>query len=171
MSRCSAFFSSHFGSPSAPTIDGNGPQASPTTSFLTGVYSSFTAAAATTSTCSAPLKRSRRRFVVSRVVRSLYACVRNVTAAVQLYFLLENGFLDSQTRALFVDTSSYNPALNIFAVVRILFEFTPAGDAQHLQRTNAPPFACQCDVILSRRHCFAVVQCAPPQAEPVRYYQ
>jgi hypothetical protein len=45
----------------------------------------------------------------------------------QLYYLLENGFFDSQTRALFVDTTSYNPAINIFAVVRILFEFTPAG--------------------------------------------
>ncbi len=45
----------------------------------------------------------------------------------QLYFLLDNGFFDSQTRVLFVDSSSYNPAINIFAVVRILFEFTPAG--------------------------------------------
>jgi hypothetical protein len=49
----------------------------------------------------------------------------------QLYFLLENNFFDSQTRALFVDTSSYNPALNIFAVVRVLFEFTPAGQPAH----------------------------------------
>jgi hypothetical protein len=47
----------------------------------------------------------------------------------QLKDLLENNFFDSQTRALFLDTSSYNPALNIFAVVRILFEFTPAGEA------------------------------------------
>jgi hypothetical protein len=64
--------------------------------------------------------RTRRRGTVR-------ACICNLIATIQLYFLLENGFIDSQTRALFLDTSSYNPALNIFAVVRILFEFTPAG--------------------------------------------
>jgi len=59
----------------------------------------------------------------------------------QLYNLLDHGFIDSQTRALFVDSSSYNPALNIFAVVRILFEFTPSGKAlkRALAEVSSPP--------------------------------
>ena len=58
-----------------------------------------------------------------------YLCGHCISLAFlpQLQYLIENEFIDSQTRALFLDTSSYNPALNIFAVVRILFEFTPAG--------------------------------------------
>ena len=58
----------------------------------------------------------------------LASCLTRFIPYPQLNDLLENNFFDSQTRALFLDTSSYNPALNIFAVVRILFEFTPAGN-------------------------------------------
>jgi hypothetical protein len=57
----------------------------------------------------------------------------------QLYYLLDHGFIDSQTRALFVDSSSYNPALNIFAIVRILFEFTPSGKTHRVHLLKSPP--------------------------------
>ena len=82
----------------------------------------------------------------------------------QLYFLIENGFFDGQTRALFVDTSSYNPALNIFAVVRVLFEFTPTGASLHrTMRVMVLTFWC--------RNCVALLQRAPAQAQPVRHHR
>jgi hypothetical protein len=87
----------------------------------------------------------------------------------QLYYLLDHGFIDSQTRALFVDSSSYNPALNIFAVVRILFEFTPTGKTHraHLLKSPPPPEA----LTQMPRHRAAVLQREASQVESVRYHR
>ena len=51
----------------------------------------------------------------------------NDTIYSDLKLLQKNNWVDRQTRAVFIEFSVFNPAINLFAYVNVLFEFLPSG--------------------------------------------
>ena len=45
----------------------------------------------------------------------------------RLAYLKNNSWIDRQTRAVFIDFSTYNPNVNLFDVIQLQFEFLPSG--------------------------------------------